>query len=340
MSTVEKPAASLLADPWLRAIQGSVGNHIAIDIVETELSWVYLTDKHAYKIKKSVNIGSSHNRSIARRRHAYLDEFSLNQRLAPGVYIGVLPITQEADGTVKLNGKGAAIEFAIKMRRLPPHRNLVALIQENAVTSEQVLALAHALATFYEGLAPAADSLDELRGRLFRRINGAARQLQSLLPAALRKQLRAIWDGQHAYVEDARMKLNVRICDGRIVDGHGDLRPEHIYFERRPLVIDCLEYSAALRKVDVLDDLGQLTVSCEHLGRSDIGATVIAEYSLITGDSGFPHLEAFYKSLRAMESASAVARQAKAGMRSVERHSSTDVAAYLKLAQRYADVFA
>ena len=92
------------------------------------------------------------------------------------------------------------------------------------------------------------------------------------------------------------MVLNLRIYDGRVVDGHGDLRPEHVFLEGQPAITDCVEYSAARRKADALDDLCALTMECGHLGRGDVAEAGPVRLPPPNRDECFEHLEAFYRS--------------------------------------------
>jgi aminoglycoside phosphotransferase family enzyme len=76
--------------------------------------------------------------------------------------------------------------------------------------------------------------------------------------------------------------------------------------ERRPAIIDCVEYSASCRRSDALDDLSALTMECLRLGRDDIATALVEAYRRRTGDECFPHLEAFYRSLHATSRAKMV----------------------------------
>ena len=230
MSIVERTPAASGLDRWLPAF-GTM--HAPLEIVETPLSWIVLTERHAYKVKKAVDSGDAHFGSLELRRQACTDEIWLNRRLAPGVYLGVVPITRDADGGVALNGKGSAIEWAVKMRRLSAHRSMHALIVDGALSDDQVELLANVLANFYFTSPPATISLEELRARLQRRIDLATRD-DVLQPPRLRRALEDLRSLQTDYLHRTQFVLNLRACDGRILDGHGDLRPEHVFFERAP----------------------------------------------------------------------------------------------------------
>ena len=90
-----------------------------------------------------------------------------------------------------------------------------------------------------------------------------------------------------------------RVLAGRIVDGHGDLRPEHIYLEHPPAVIDCIEFSTELRRVDIADELNFLAMECQRLGHASLGQLVLSTYQKVCGDEIPPTISSFYRSYRA-----------------------------------------
>jgi aminoglycoside phosphotransferase family enzyme len=298
-----------------------------------------LTSQHAYKIKRSVDVGECRHRSLQARHRACTDEYWLNQPLAPGVYMGVLPIARDALGGLYLNGKGETVEWVVKMRRLQNDRNLLRLVRKGDVAAHHITALAQTLANFYHSRPPKTDGYDDLAVRLERRVAEAAQQLKTILPAAYWESIQRVRAAQQRYLEAARPLLTSRVCDGRVVDGHGDLRPEHIFLERRPIVIDCIEYSAALRKLDALDDLCLLAMECERLDRHDIAAEIIGQYSRTTGDIGLSKLEAFYKSLHAMARGANALPSPAAGNGRSNGHEPTEAIACLRQARQYLPVF-
>ncbi len=336
MSALETTAASSDLQRWLSAVEASAGS--PIEVVETPLSWVFLTNRHAYKVKKPVDLCGAHYHSSARRQLACIDELWLNRRLAEGIYLGVVPITRDSRGDLRLGGMGAAVEWAVKMRRLRSDRSLRWLIVHGELARSHVTALANLLAEFYRGSPPQTELLDDLYLRLRRRVDDE-RLLAAQLPAKLRQAARRIRSIQGDYLAGARMVLNLRVCDGRVVDGHGDLRPEHVFFERQPAIIDCVEYSPERRRCDALDDLSGLTMECQRLGRADVAEALADAYRRATGDECFPHLEAFYRSLHACERArSAVATAADSDGGPSGRSRLGEVQSYLDQAESDVDL--
>jgi aminoglycoside phosphotransferase family enzyme len=333
MSIVETTAGVENAglDVWLPAFEGDRPG--SVEVVETPLSWVFLTSRHAYKIKKPVDFGDVHHSSPARRRLACIDELWLNRRLAAGVYLGVVPLTRNGTSDVALGGRGVPVEWAVKMRRLPQDGNMFWLIHRGELSKSHVVALANLLAEFYCDCPPLTDVFDELAARLRRRV-ADERLLTAPFPPALQRVVRNVRAALSGYLDGAQSTLNARVCDGRIVDGHGDLRPEHVFFERRPAVIDCVEYSAARRKGDVLEDLSRLTMECLRLGRGDVAEAIVSAYRRRTHDDSFPELEAFYRSLHACGRAAAAIEAASGATADDACQPLAEATRYLKQAER------
>ena len=322
---------------WLGVIHDFHERSSECEVIETRLSWVVLTPRFAYKVKKAVDFGEAQHRSRERRRRASYDEVWLNQHLAPGVYLGVVPIIELPGGGFRNGGKGVEVEWMVKMRRLRADRALPSLIRRDALTETDVSGLADSLADFYCSRPPETDQVDDLCSRLRGRVKDTARQVVTAWPTATCRIVRRLREKQRAFLDSEHMVLNLRVCDGRIVDGHGDLAPEHVFLERRPVVIDCVEYSSRLRKLDVLDDLARLVMECEHLGRADVAEAVMSTYRRRANDDGFPHLESFYKSLRACEQAAALAQARRESDVITDQRNLAIAMSYLDLARRHVD---
>ena len=220
--------------------------------------------------------------------------------------------------------------------RLRPERKLSTLIANQLLTADETLAVADRLASFYKGLTPQRVSVSQLREQLLQRIDEAAGRLQAVAPMKVHRQIQRIRASQQTYVENAEMVLNARVSGGRVIDGHGNLRPEHIYLDGELQITDSVGHNP----LDVLDDLGCLTVTCEMLNRRDVANAIMNEYYRLTHDSGFPHLEAFYKSLRLIELASAATHHPGDRWSATRGRRSNNATSYIALAQAYVDIFA
>ena len=270
-----------------------------VEAVETHISWVFLTDAFAYKLKKPVRYDYLDFRTAAARRLDCEAELQLNRRLAADVYLAVIPLRLAADGRLNLNGEGQPVDWLVKMRRLPAARMLDSLIRRRAVTRDAVRGLARRLAAFYAAAPPEPLRAADYRRRLARQIAASRRELgrpEFGLPEARVTRLAA---AQSDFVQQQAALLGERVAQGRVVEGHGDLRPEHVCLLPEPAVIDCLEFKRDFRIADAVDELSQLALECERLGMPEVGLWLLAGYGEASGDRWPEALLHFYQSGRA-----------------------------------------
>ncbi len=315
MSRLPSPAPDL--DAMLRHLQTSAayaayaGAPVRVETVETHMSWVFLVGEQVLKLKKPVRYPFLDFSTLAAREASCREEVRLNSRLAPGVYRGLMAL-QWHDGRFELvpeaaagaNGRtvgrtaGRTVEWLVWMRRLPAARMLDRLIADARVEPAEIDALAGVLVAFYRGATRVDPDPAEHLARFQReqavsrevllrpqfQLDGAAHALDRLDQALLR----------------GRAALHERVAQRRIVDGHGDLRPEHVCLLQPPAVIDCLEFNALLRQVDPFDELAFLALECDMAGAAWIGPRLVAACAAALSDAPPPALLALYTAYRAL----------------------------------------
>lgn len=308
-----------------------------VDAVETHMSWVFLTDSHAYKLKKPVRYDYLDFSTVEARRLDCEAEVRLNRRLAAEVYLGVVPLVLDAAGRLSLGGAGETVDWLVRMRRLPADRMLDHLIRNGTVKQPEISELARRLARFYaalpaEPLAPAAYR-QALAGRIednLRELGSPEFGLPRDLPAGLaRFQLRFLQG--HADVFDQRVQA------GRIVEGHGDLRPEHVCLLAAPVVIDCLEFNREFRILDPADELAYLALECERLQAPHVARWLLEGYGEASGDAPPEALLHFYQSCRAVLRAKLALWHLRDDGRHLPGKWIATAKEYLELALRHAD---
>jgi aminoglycoside phosphotransferase family enzyme len=240
---------------------------------ETHMSWVFLAGDRVYKLKKPVRYSYLDFSTLGRREAACRAEFSLNRRLAPDVYIGVMPLVVSPRG-LSLAGAGPIADWLVVMRRLGERWVLEQVLREGRIETSQLDRLVTTLVRFYRRARPAfvtpGSHLAEWSKNLTlnRRILFEARLG---LPSGL---VRRIDRSQRRFVAECGDKLAARVRRRRIVDGHGDLRPEHVWLDHEVRIIDCLEFNTRLRSVDPFDEIAYLALECERLGAAWVGEYV------------------------------------------------------------------
>jgi len=270
-----------------------------VEVKETHMSWVFLTERLVYKMKKPVTFAYLDFSTLEARRHFCLESLRLNRRLAADVYLEVLPLTRDSGGRLQLGGAGEPVEWLEKMLRLPEARMLDRVILTGHDVAAQAAPAARLMAEFYRARPALAVDPDEHRRSL---------------AAAVRDNVQALLAPEYNLGHDNVQRLEramsrtltayqdlfaQRIDAGHVVEGHGDLRPEHVCLIDPPVVIDCLEFDRQLRIVDAADELAYLALECERLG-ADLHQVLFDAYRQATGDSPPDVVVRFYKVHRAM----------------------------------------
>lgn len=268
-----------------------------VDAIETHMAWVFLTESHAYKLQKPIRTQLFDHRTITARQHASLSELRLNRRLAPSVYLAVVPVVRTADG-IRVDQAGEQLDWLVEMRRLPADRMLDVCIAQKAVSEDDVDRVAGTLADFFLGADPVDLDGCDYRERIAKDIAEKRASLAQPKYGLISGEIDAVYAGQHEWLARHGALLEERA--DRVVDGHGDLRPEHVCLEPAPVIIDCLAFSEQLRALDPVSELAFLALECRRLGAAWIGERMLADYAARTGDRAPAELVPFYMSEHAL----------------------------------------
>ena len=303
-----------------------------VELLETHISWLFLTDRYVYKVKKPVRFEYLDFSTLGKRRQACLDEVRLNRRLAPHVYLDIVPIRQTAHGLIRIGGAGAPVDWAVRMRRLDADKSVDQLILRRQLTPRHIQQLTNHLVSFYDRLPPESIRTDQYRAQIEQHVLSNWEDLDQESLDLPRTVVDSVHQAQLRLLRIEPTLFDNRVLDGRIVEGHGDLRPEHIYFTPSPVVIDCIEFSRELRTLDVFDELNFLAMECERLNAEDVANQIVNAYLRNSGDQPDKRLGSFYRAYRACVRAK-VAAQRSAQLQGEEARQSLLVASeYLELA--------
>ncbi len=268
--------------------------------IETHMAWVFMTDTRAYKLKKPVRYAYLDFSTLEARRRNCEEEVRLNRRLAPDIYLGTVPLTRTSEGALRLGGEGRPVEWLTEMRRLPAERMLDRAIRDGTWRLEDLEALGRLLADFFGRATPEPLTSERYTALLRADVEENRRELvrESVL-ASRRPGIEALADGQLAFLRACGSSIEARVRERRVVEGHGDLRPEHICLGPPLAVIDCIEFNRAFRILDAADELAYLRLECERLGDARPGEVVLGTYRRTAPDAPPPPLMEFYMSHRA-----------------------------------------
>ncbi|NRO95540.1 hypothetical protein GWC77_06260 [Paraburkholderia sp. NMBU_R16] len=306
-----------------------------VTALETHMSWVFLTVEHAWKLKKPVHYGELDFRRLSARQHFCGEEVRLNRRLAPSVYLDAVPLVVDAHGALRPGGDGRVVDWLVKMRRLPASAMLDALLDSARVTRRDVRRIVRHLVAFYRTQPAAPMSGAAYRRRLREGIDANESELRHPGCSPSTEAIAALCATQRALLVRRRDLFDRRIDAGRVVEGHGDLRPEHVYLGLPFAIIDCLEFSKDLRTLDIADELGFLALEGERVGVPELGAALFAAYGEATGDTPPPVLVHFYQSYRAAIRAKLALWHLREPAYRDSAHWRAKAQCYLELAQRH-----
>jgi aminoglycoside phosphotransferase family enzyme len=270
----------------------------SVTCLETHMSWVFLAGNLVYKIKKPVRLPYLDFSTLERRETACRAELRLNRRLAPDVYLDVVPLIEEHSG-LSLGGKETPIDWLVKMKRLDDRFMLDRMIEEGRVQPAHLERLSEALEHFYRRAEPVRLSPAMYLASWRRSICDNQRVLSDArlgLPPGLVRWIGTI---QQLYLQRRRRHITERLRHRHIIEGHGDLRPEHICLDEKVRIIDCLEFNDRLRAVDPFDEIAFLSLECERLGARWVGEYMQRRMMRLLRDGPADELFTFYYCYRA-----------------------------------------
>lgn len=271
-----------------------------VKMVKTHLSWVFLTDQFVYKLKIPFRYDHLKLLTSEARHKNCLEEVRLNKRLAKEIYLNVIPLSVNRDGTLVLGDGEVNVDWLVKMKRLPEKSMLEYKVKTGRkISADQLRPVAELLTNFYLNAKPISISPRKQQQEMKSTLERSRNELLSPDFNLDKERVDRVYKKQMTFIDEHVDLFKQRIEEGRIVEGHGDLKPDHICLDP-PVVIDCLEFSKNLRTLDIFDDLGFLGLECDRLGAHWIGEYFIRHYAKQTGDMYATELINFYKSYQAI----------------------------------------
>jgi aminoglycoside phosphotransferase family enzyme/predicted kinase len=273
-----------------------------VRLVETHISQVFVLERDVFKTKRPVDLGFLDFTTLERREAACRAEVLLNARLAPDVYLGVVPVRLDGHGLASLSGDGAIVDWAVHMRRLPDERRADVLLARGELDARAIDVIAVRLAHFHAG--GLSDSRTAELGSpeaIARNVEENVAQTRQVIDAYVPEGAAEIVRCQTAFLRDHEALFAQRAATGHVRDGHGDLRLEHVYLEdqNEPIIIDCIEFNERFRFADVCADVAFLSMDLEAHGRVDLAERLLARYARESNDFDLYALVDFYESYRA-----------------------------------------
>jgi uncharacterized protein len=274
-----------------------------LQILQTHISFVVLTDSYAYKIKKPVDFGFLDFSTLEKRKHFCEEELRLNSRLCPEIYESVVFFTETADGKyVEINGNGSVVDYAVKMKQFPQDNIMTHLLRKNLITKLYIDQLVDQLVSFYEE-SPSSEEITSYGSinAVKKNIDENFEQTQDKVGVTISKdQFEHIKQANNLFFNENSKLLNQRKNNGFIKSCHGDLHSGNIVlFHNSLCVFDCIEFNKRFRYIDVASDIGFLAMDLDIQNRPFLSSYLIHLYIKKSNDTSLLTVLNLYKSYRA-----------------------------------------
>lgn len=274
---------------------------IRVDLIQTHVSWLFLTDTHVFKIKKPVNFGFLDFSTLDLRHFYCNEELRLNRRLCPEIYEQVIALRQTISGA-SFVGDGAIIDYAVMMKRLPADRMLDRLVDRGNITLDEIKTIAFKISSFHSN-AMTSDhidkfgSLEQIRYNWQENFQQTAQFNSTTLPQKISNTIRLFIDN---FIESNSPLFESRVNNGFIRECDGDIHSGNICLaDKSAYIFDCIEFNERFRHSDTTADIAFLLMDLDYHGRSDLADAALSAYIEASGDLDCANLITFYKIYRA-----------------------------------------
>jgi len=272
-----------------------------VELIQTHVSWLFLTDTHVFKLKKPVNFGFLDFSTLDLRRFYCYEEIRLNRRLCPDIYEQVIAL-RESDSGASFVDDGTVIEYAVMMKRLPADKMLDRLVDGGMISAEEIQIVARAICTFHSNAATSPyiaefGSLEQIQSNWRENFEQSQPFLTSTLPPATCETIRTYID---TFTDSHRALFAERIEHGYIRECDGDIHLGNIcLFNNTAYIFDCIEFNERFRYSDTAADIAFLLMDLDFHRRPDLAEAAVSTYITASGDTDIGQLLTFYKVYRA-----------------------------------------
>lgn len=268
-----------------------------VEMIQTHVSWLFLTDTHVFKLKKPVNFGFLDFSTLDLRRFYCYEELRLNRRLCPDIYEQVIEL-RETDTGAAFTGDGKVIEYAVMMKRLPADRMLDRLVDSGRISVEEMQIIALEICKFHSNAHTSPHiskfgSLEQIQFNWRENFEQAQPFRTSTLPAAVSKTIRTYVE---TFTDSHRTLFTERVENGYIRECDGDIHLGNIcLLNSTAYIFDCIEFNERFRFCDTAADIAFLLMDLDFHRRPDLADAALSTYITASGDSNLAKLITFYK---------------------------------------------
>ena len=273
-----------------------------IELMQTHISFVFLTENFVYKVKKAVDLGFLDFTTLEKRHYFCEKELEINRTLCENMYLEVVPINKSK--AIKIKGEGEIIEYAVKMKRISESRMMNKLLAENKVDAKCIEQIAEIIAEFHSkaesrpkensNFLPTIDPIIEANWKEnFDQTKEFVNKTISI------KQYKFICKQIENFIKQHFDIFQKRMLEGKVKYCHGDIHSGNIFIADRIYIFDAIEFNDRIRFSDVAADVGFLAMDLDFKKRFDLSQVFIDKYIESSGDKDLLRLLSFYKCYRA-----------------------------------------
>jgi aminoglycoside phosphotransferase family enzyme len=308
-----------------------------IELMQTHISFVFLTRNYVYKVKKAVDLGFLDFTTLDKRRFFCEKELELNRRLCKGMYLEVVPINRS--NAIRIKGEGETIEYAVKMKRMPQETIMTKLLEDNKIDNRIIDRIAKIVAEFHPK-AKTDKQISEFGSKSIE-TNWTENfdQTEEFVGKTISRKDHKLISGKiEAFMKINSSLFEKRKAEGRIRDCHGDIHSGNIFVTNGIYIFDAIEFNERIRYTDVAADVGFLAMDLDFRGRSDLSKFFVEKYVEYSADQELMQLLWFYKCYRAYVRGKVISLKLKDSNVSEQEKTQAvnEAKAYFKLAAAYA----
>jgi len=271
-----------------------------VELVQTQMSFLFLTGDYVYKVKKPVDLGYLDYTTLQKRRFFCQQEIELNRRLCPEIYLEVVPIVSSQE-RIRFGGEGETIEYAVKMRQLPLEQMMDRLLPKNLVTEEILVRVAERLAAFHDKAktSPEISAYGRLDAIITNTDENFTQTVKYMGISISEPHYHRIKAYTNDFIKSNESLFQKRTASGRIRDCHGDLHAAHVCISNGIYIYDCIEFNDRFRYGDVASEVAFLAMDLDRFQRADLSQAFVNAYVSLSQDKELLQLLKFYKCYRA-----------------------------------------
>jgi uncharacterized protein len=317
------------------------GNYNNAGLKETHISWIILTDDFAYKVKRPVKYSFADFSSPGKRKHFCYKELELNRRLAPDMYLNVLPVTNKMTGTKQKYKREEVIDHAVQMKRMDNNKEMDRLLDKGKVTTKHIDSLAKKISDFHKKARVINNpfNFENLKDD-YSDIKSVGSYVKEMAGGNTEKKIASCIEKSSTFLNDNKDLINERVKNNSRKDCHGDLNAYNIFLYDDPVIFDCIEFNDDFRYIDILNEIAFLCVDLDFFGRDDLGELFCDKYFKYSGIEDNPDTKKllnYYKSYRANIRAKVTIISAEKSDADINSQKLKDGQKYIDLMTKYSE---